>query len=71
MDFYLQFGGKETKGGIVHNALDFSLYPEGKFIPKDKKKGETRLGWQGGVSHMGDWEEIKEPLTKVLRITQR
>ena len=67
LDFYLQFGGKETKGGIVHNALDFSLYPEGKFIPKDKKKGEIRLGWQGGVSHMGDWEEIKEPLAKVLK----
>jgi hypothetical protein len=67
LDFYLQFGSKDVKGAIVHNALDFSLYPEGKFIPKDKKKGEIRLGWQGGVSHMGDWEEIKEPLAKVLK----
>lgn len=67
LDFYLQFGSKEVKGGIVHNALNFDLYPEGKFMPKDKKKDEIRLGWQGGVSHMGDWEEIKEPLAKVLK----
>jgi hypothetical protein len=66
LDFYLQFGSKEVKGGIVHNALNFDLYPEGKFMPKDKKKDEIRIGWQGGVSHMGDWEEIKEPLAKVL-----
>lgn len=66
LDFYLQFGSKEVKGGIVHNALNFDLYPEGKFIPKDKKKNEIRIGWQGGVSHMGDWEEIKGPLAKVL-----
>lgn len=67
LDFYLQFGSKEVKGGIVHNALNFDLYPEGKFMPKDKKKDEIRIGWQGGVSHMGDWEEIKEPLAKVLK----
>jgi hypothetical protein len=66
LDFYLQFGSKEVKGGIVHNALNFDLYPEGKFMPKDKKKNEIRIGWQGGVSHMGDWEEIKEPLARVL-----
>lgn len=66
LDFYLQFGSKEVKGGIVHNALNFDLYPEGKFMPKDKKKDEIRIGWQGGVSHMGDWEEIKEPLARVL-----
>lgn len=67
LDFYLQFGSKEVKGGIVHNALNFDLYPEGKFVPKDKKKDEIRIGWQGGVSHMGDWEEIREPLAKVLK----
>ncbi|NCB03063.1 MAG: glycosyltransferase family 1 protein [Spirochaetia bacterium] len=67
LDFYLQFGSKEVKGGIVHNALNPDLYPEGEFIPKDKKKGEIRIGWQGGVSHMGDWEEIKEPLARVLK----
>lgn len=67
LDFYLQFGSKEVKGGIVHNALNYDLYPEGEFIPKDKKKGEIRLGWQGGVSHLGDWEEIKEPLVRVLK----
>lgn len=67
LDYYLQFGSKEVKGGIVHNALNFDLYPEGIFIPKDKKKGEIRLGWQGGVSHMGDWDEIKEPLARVIK----
>jgi len=67
LDFYLQFGSKEVKGGVVHNALNPDLYPEGEFIPKDKKKGEIRIGWQGGVSHMGDWEEIKEPLARVLK----
>lgn len=67
LDFYSQFGSKEVRTGIVHNALNPDLYPEGEFIPKDKKKGEIRIGWQGGVSHMGDWEEIKEPLARVLK----
>ena len=66
LDFYQQFGSRDVKTGIVHNALNFDLYPEGEFIPKDKKKGEIRIGWQGGISHMGDWEEIKEPLARVL-----
>jgi hypothetical protein len=66
LDFYLQFGSKEVKGGLARNAINFDLYPEGDFIPKDKKEGEIRIGWQGGVSHMGDWDEIKEPLTRVL-----
>ena len=67
LDFYSQFGSKEVRTGIVHNALNPDLYPEGEFVPKDKKKGEIRIGWQGGVSHMGDWEEIKEPLARVLK----
>ena len=66
LDFYKQFGSRDVKTGIVHNALNFDLYPEGEFVPKDKKKGEIRIGWQGGISHLGDWEEIKEPLAKVL-----
>ena len=66
LDLYQQFGSRDVKTGIVHNALNFDLYPEGEFIPKDKKKGEIRIGWQGGISHLGDWEEIKEPLAKVL-----
>lgn len=67
LDFYQQFGSRDVKTGIVHNALNYDLYPEGEFIPKDKKKGEIRIGWQGGVSHLGDWEEIKEPLVRVLK----
>jgi len=66
LDLYQQFGSRDVKTGIVHNALNFDLYPEGEFIPKDKKKGEIRIGWQGGISHLGDWDEIKEPLAKVL-----
>lgn len=66
LDFYKQFGSRDVKTGIVHNALNFDLYPEGEFIPKDKKKGEIRIGWQGGISHLGDWDEIKEPLARVL-----
>ena len=66
LDFYQQFGSRDVKTGIVHNALNFDLYPEGEFIPKDKKKGEIRIGWQGGISHLGDWEEIKEPMARVL-----
>lgn len=66
LDFYLQFGSKEVKGGLALNAINFDMYPEGQFRPKDKKKGEIRIGWHGGVSHMGDWDEIKEPLAKVL-----
>lgn len=66
LDFYLQFGSKEVKGGLALNAINFGMYPEGQFTPKDKKKGEIRIGWHGGVSHMGDWDEIKESLAKVL-----
>lgn len=66
LDFYQQFGSRDVKTGIVHNALNFDLYPEGEFVPKDKKKGEIRIGWQGGISHLGDWEEIKEPMARVL-----
>ena len=66
LDFYQQFGSRDVKTGIVHNALNFDLYPEGEFVPKDKKRGEIRIGWQGGISHLGDWEEIKEPMARVL-----
>jgi len=66
LDLYQQFGSRDVKTGIVHNALNFDLYPEGEFVPKDKKRGEIRIGWQGGISHLGDWEEIKEPMAKVL-----
>ena len=66
LEYYLQFGNSQVKSGILHNCLDFDLYPEGQFTPKNKKEGEIRLGWEGGVSHMGDWQEIKEPLERVM-----
>ncbi|NMC58252.1 MAG: glycosyltransferase [Candidatus Methanofastidiosa archaeon] len=67
LEYYLQFGNKNVRGEVVHNCLNFDLFPEGEFIPKDKKNGEIRLGWEGGVSHMGDWQEIKEPLERVMK----
>lgn len=67
LDYYMQYKSKSCVGGIVKNALNPDLYPEGTFTPRDKKKGEIRIGWQGGVSHLGDWEEIKEPLIRVLK----
>ena len=65
--FYVKYGGDNCIGSVVPNSLNFDMYPEGDFKPKDKKKGEIRLGWQGGVSHLGDWNEVKEPLTKVMK----
>lgn len=64
--YFMQYAKDDAKGGVVPNSLDFSMYPEGEFIPKDKKKGEIRLGWQGGVSHLGDWQEIHTQLADVL-----
>lgn len=66
LEYYKQFGSQNVKTGIIRNCLDFDMYPEGEFIRKDKKEGEIRIGWEGGVSHMGDWNEIKEPLAKVM-----
>jgi len=64
--FYMQYASQDAKGAVVPNSINFSMYPEGEFIPKDKKKGEIRLGWQGGVSHLGDWQEISKELGEVL-----
>ena len=64
--YYMQFTGKNCKGGVIHNSLNFAMYPDGEFKPADKKEGEIRIGWQGGVSHLGDWQEIAEPLNKVM-----
>lgn len=66
LDYYIQFGNKNVRGEVILNCLNLDLFPEGEFIPKDKKEGEIRLGWEGGVSHMGDWHEIKEPLERVM-----
>lgn len=66
LDYYAQFGNNHVKTGIVKNCLNFDLFPSGEFKPADKKEGEIRIGWEGGVSHMGDWQEIKEPLEKIM-----
>ncbi len=66
VNYYMQFASKNCKKGIIRNALNKELYPQGEFIPSDKEKGEIRIGWQGGVSHLGDWQEIREPLNRVM-----
>jgi len=65
-EFYMQYASQGCQGAVVPNSLDFSMYPQGEFKLKDRKKGEIRLGWQGGVSHMGDWQEISKELGEVL-----
>lgn len=67
LDYYVQFGNKDVRSEVILNCLNFDLFPEGEFIPKDKKDGEIRLGWEGGVSHMGDWQEIKKPLERIMK----
>lgn len=64
--YFMEYAKDGAIGGVVPNSLDFGMYPEGEFKPKDKKKGEIRLGWQGGVSHLGDWQEIHSQLAEVL-----
>jgi glycosyltransferase involved in cell wall biosynthesis len=64
--YFMEYAKDGAIGGVVPNSLDFGMYPEGEFEPKDKKKGEIRLGWQGGVSHLGDWQEIHSQLAEVL-----
>lgn len=66
LEFYMQYASQGSKGAIVPNCLNLDLYPEGEFIPSDKKKGEIRIGWHGGVSHLGDWEQIGGIMGKVL-----
>jgi len=64
--YFMEYAKNDCLGAVVPNCINFDMYPEGEFIPKNKKKGEIRLGWQGGVSHLGDWQEISPTLTRVL-----
>jgi glycosyltransferase involved in cell wall biosynthesis len=64
--YFMQYADDSAKGAVVPNSLNFDMFPEGDFVPKDKKKNEIRLGWQGGVSHMGDWQEVGDVIGKVL-----
>lgn len=53
------------KAAVIPNAIDFSLYPELEI--KDPAKGsEIRIGWQGGVSHAGDFDGIGEAIKRVM-----
>lgn len=51
---------------VVPNAIDFNLYPDVNI--KDPAKGdEIRIGWQGGISHAGDFEHIAKPMRNILQ----
>lgn len=53
------------KAAVIPNAINFDLYPQLEI--KDPNKGdEIRLGWQGGVSHAGDFEEVSKAIRKLL-----
>lgn len=52
---------------VVPNCIDFALYPDADVVARDKKKGEIRIGWMGGVSHQGDWDEAGKTLSKIMR----
>lgn len=67
VDFYMQYGSKETKGVVLPNSLDFNMWPEGKFKWDKRPENEIRIGWQGGVSHLADWNEIGKTMGNVLK----
>ena len=66
LDHFMKYAGEGCKGATISNCLNLDRYPQGEFIPEDKKKNEIRLGWQGGVSHLGDWQPLSEALGRVL-----
>lgn len=54
----------DKKSAVIPNLIDFNLYPD---VKVDTRKGkEIRVGWQGGVSHMGDFGEIGESISNVM-----
>lgn len=53
------------KAAVIPNALDFELYPD-LSITDPNKGDEIRLGWQGGVSHAGDFEEVSKAIKRLM-----
>lgn len=62
-EFWGQFNGRSA---IVPNVINFKLYPELE-ISDPNKGDEIRIGWQGGVSHFGDFATIGPSLSKVVK----
>lgn len=59
---WAEFNGSAA---VVPNGIDFKLYPNLEIT--DKSKGdEVRIGWQGGVSHAGDFEAISKSIRKIM-----
>lgn len=66
-DLWSNYNGSAA---VVPNCIDFELYPNVEF--RDRSKGEEiRIGWQGGVSHMGDFETVGKHLKHVLRTNKK
>ena len=50
---------------VIYNCINPDAYPD---VKVDSGKGnEIRIGWQGGVSHMGDFREVGPLLSKVMK----
>lgn len=51
---------------VIPNCIDFQYYPDVEV--RDRLKGdELRIGWQGGISHMGDFQEVGPEIAKALK----
>lgn len=51
---------------VVRNAINFEWYPNIDVHDRDKGD-EFRLGWQGGISHMGDFSEIGGAVARTMK----
>ena len=60
------WGTYNGNGKMVPNCINFEWYPD--VTVRDNTKGdELRIGWQGGVSHAGDFREVGKEVAKVMR----
>lgn len=67
LKYYSQFTQQQCLMGVVPNMIDSTNFPDGKIVNSSKKGGEIRIGWQGGVSHLGDWKTVNTALHNVLK----
>lgn len=63
-EYWAGFNNKPA--GVVPNCIDFSLCPDVDLSTREKN-GELRIGWQGGVSHGADFEDISGSLVKAMK----